>query len=136
VNVQRAIPETVLIYAQENNTMARYTATALGNDTRIRPDHNTLGAYVSTHPMGTKFYGDNLFIATVPLVSNGVTVQMTGDKWLQVSGGWVAITNMGKPICSLVDNGTPPPSTSKPELNITIAADGYQPVQVILKPLA
>jgi GH25 family lysozyme M1 (1,4-beta-N-acetylmuramidase) len=105
--------------------MTKYTATATANDTRLRPDHNVNLTYIDTYPAGTKFNGDVLFTAAPPLVVN----QLAGDQWLQCSvvragvtkSGWVAITHMGKPICSLVENViVPPPVTFAHALDVTL----------------
>jgi len=78
------------------------------------------GITVSSYNKGTLFHGDNLFVASVPLLDpNGATIQKVGDVWLQVTdvngtakSGWVAVIHMGGNITTLKDNGAPPPADS------------------------
>lgn len=127
--VERAVPQAILIYAQEDQMSSyRYDATANGDGTRIRLDHNTAANYVNSYPRGTIFSGDELFVAPTDLSNANGVYQKTGDKWLKIvkingqnpvnSSGqpittpvWVAVLHMGtQQICTLVDNGgTPPP---------------------------
>lgn len=109
----------------------KYTATAISDGTRLRPESNVNKTYLSSHARGTKFDGDVLFTATAPTVPN----QSVGDKWLQVKAingvpftgvGWVAITHLGAPVCTLVENVvTPPPApTGDIQFSATLKADG------------
>jgi hypothetical protein len=101
----------------------RYEAIAIGDKTRLRPNHNTDNTYIQSYPHGTLFHGDYVFEATQELRNaSGVLIQKIGDKWLSVTdvdgvakSGWVTITNMGIPYCTLADSGTtpPPPPPSK-----------------------
>lgn len=119
LHFERPLPQIFLIYAN-GGSMSRYEAIALGDGTRLRPDHNTTGAYLSSWNKGTKFHGDDLFIASVDLKNDaGTVIQKTGDTWLQVTdvsgiskSGWVAISNMGVSICSLTDSNPPAPVPS------------------------
>lgn len=120
--------------------MTKYTATAITDGTRLRPDHNVNQTYIGSYPTGTKFNGDVLFIATAPTVVN----QAVGDTWLQVTDingvpktGWVAIIHLGKPVCTLVENViTPPPVVTLPDMQVVLGDDvTYAKQTVILKAL-
>ena len=118
---ERYLPNIFMIFTTEANTMTRYTAKAINNDTRLRPDHNTAGAAVGSYPAGTIFSGDVLFTAPVALYNGSVKYQEVGDVWLQVTSpavGWVAVTNLGKPITTLTDNGATPPVVKIDSLTI------------------
>jgi len=129
LHFERFLPSALLIYAKDV-TMTRYTATAIGDNTKLRPNHNTLSDFnpVQAFPAKTKFYGDFVWIADA---TNKDASQSIGDIWLQVTSGsssativgWVAIIHQGKPICTLVDSGvTPPPTTgtvSSVEMTLT-----------------
>jgi len=101
----------------------RYTATAISNGTRLRPNHNVNETYIASYSAGTKFDGDVLFIAPDESVPN----QNAGDKWLEVKqvngvakAGWVAVTHLGQPVCTLVENI---PTQNKPaSIDMTLAA--------------
>lgn len=90
----------------------RYEATAKGNGTRLRPDHNVNSTYISSWNEGTVFAGNELYEAP----DNNTPNQAKGDLWLKVEtingqvpavSGWVAIKHMGIVICNLKDNGAP-----------------------------
>jgi hypothetical protein len=130
LHFERPLPQVLLIYPQEL-IMTRYEAIAIGDNTRLRPDHNTLSPYLANYPKGTKFHGDVLFTATEQLKNaDGLVVQMVGDKWLQVvdvngtaKAGWVAIVHKGSLVCTLIDN-QPPVATQLPDtLYIATKAD-------------
>ena len=114
----------------EEIPMTKYTATATANDTRLRPVSNVNQTYIGTYPFGTKFNGDVKYIAPNP---SGVINQLPNDTWIEVieivlpndtkilKSGWVAITHMGKPICSLVENVvTPPPPVPAGDTIVTV----------------
>jgi exopolysaccharide biosynthesis protein len=146
--VERAIPQSILAYAQKESDMSdkRYDATALGDGTRIRLDHNTAANYVNSYPRNTVFSGDEIFTATVQLSNANGVYQKVGDKWLRVelvngqppkdSSGvvltvpvWVALIHMGSAYCTVVDNGTtPPPPTNTVHVVFTADIDGYKPL--------
>lgn len=154
-NVERVLPAVFLIYAEENggNTMPkRYQATAIGNGTRVRPAHNTNNTYINSYPLGTKFNGDVLWTTNVDVygVVNGVNTLLNkaGDSWLEatdvngspitntsgavVASAWVAIVHMGGSICTLVDNGTPPPTTVFPtEVWLSMTENGEKKKYVL-----
>jgi hypothetical protein len=142
---ERPVINHLIVY-EESNTMSQYTASAIGDNTKFRIDHNTNNTAISSHPANTKFHGDVLFIAPLQLKNSaGVVYQEVGDKWLQVTdingvatNGWVAITHMKtQQICALTDNGTTtPPVETLPDLKLTIDAGVKYPVTtVIIKPL-
>lgn len=96
--------------------MTKYTATAIGDGTRLRPDHNTNNTYIGSYSKGTNFHGEQLFVADKNLFSGLNQYQAIGDKWLLVTdingtpkSGWVSVINMGQAICTLVDNSVEPP---------------------------
>jgi GH25 family lysozyme M1 (1,4-beta-N-acetylmuramidase) len=99
--------------------MARYEATALGDNTRLRSTHDTTFAYIGNYPRGTKFHGDEVWTATATTsTSTGTVINQQGDKWLKVTdvsgamaSGWVAIRHKGLDICDLVDSA---PATEPP----------------------
>lgn len=94
--------------------MAKYEAVAIGDNTRLRPDHSTENDYIGNYPRGTKFHGDVVWINPAD-----TGTQIKGDTWLQVidvngtlKKGWVAITHKGFPICTItpaVEVPTEPP---------------------------
>jgi GH25 family lysozyme M1 (1,4-beta-N-acetylmuramidase)/exopolysaccharide biosynthesis protein len=150
--VERAIPQSILAYAQKESDMSdkRYDATALGDGTRIRLDHNTAANYVNSYPRGTVFSGNEIFTATVQLSNANGVYQKVGDKWLRVelvngqppkdSAGavitvpvWVALIHMGSAYCTVVDNGAPTDPTDPPPagaMHVVFTADieGYKPL--------
>jgi GH25 family lysozyme M1 (1,4-beta-N-acetylmuramidase) len=155
--VERAVSQAVLAYFNQNNnggSMAyRYTAKAIGDNTRIRDQHNTAGNVLQSVNANALLEGDVLFTATEQLRNSaGEVYQYVGDKWLEVKTingapftppagkqAWVAITNKGAPICVLTDNGpvNPPvdppvdppvtPPTAK-TVTVTVTETGYTPL--------
>jgi hypothetical protein len=147
--VERAVPQAILVFAQKESNMAyRYKATANGDGTRLRLDHNTLANYVNSYPRGTVFEGDELFVAPTDLSNASGVYQKAGDKWLRVlkvngqdprnSAGvvltqpvWVSVLHMGsQQICSLVDNGATEPPVDPPPSGVetlhVVATQGTQ----------
>ena len=105
---ERAVINHLLLF---EGAPMRYTATAIANNTKTRPNHNTLTDFNPSryHPAGAIFSGDVLWIADA---GNKDASQYVGDTWLQIGASeWVAVTHRGTKICTLVDNGTPPPAT-------------------------
>lgn len=114
---ERAVICALLVYAEGEVSMARYEAVAIADGTRLRPDHNTNNTYINQYPKGTKFHGEELWVAPTDVYGlvNGVNTLLNqkGDKWLKVTDVngvvrtdtvWVAIIHKGQPICTLVDN--------------------------------
>lgn len=104
----------------------RYDATAIADGTRLRPNHNVNDAYIAAYPKGTVFSGDVLWVAP----ADGTNVR-AGDTWLEVQEingapktGWVAITHMGEPICTLIDHGVPPPANGVADMPYTLTFGG------------
>jgi hypothetical protein len=147
--VERAVPQAILVYAQKESTMAfRYEATANGDGTRVRVDHNTASNYLNTYNRGTRFEGDELFVAPSDLSNASGVYQKKGDKWLKIakvngqapvssSGApisqpvWVAVLHMGsQQICTLVDNGATEPPVDPPPSGVetlhVVATQGTQ----------
>lgn len=118
-HVERYLPQILLIYPQEGDNMYSFEAIAIGDNTKLRPNHNTLTdlSPAQVYFAGTKFQGDVLWTATI---DNKDTSQYVGDKWLEVKAingnaltipRWVAVIHRGVPICTLKENST---STSLP----------------------
>ena len=134
---ERAVICGLLVYAEGDVTMARYEGTAIADGTRLRPEHNTNNQYINQYPRGTRFHGDELWVALADVFGlvNGVQtlLNLKGDTWLKVTdiGGvpingaaWVAITHKGLPICTLVDlQPTTPPAATKVH-QVDVYADG------------
>jgi len=148
VHVERFIPQHLLIYAQQESTMADYIEyTATGNRA-IRTSYGVTKpriAQFSDLLVNKKANGEPLMRLTLTASDIPTTGGMVGDVWVHVYtndgiavNGWTALKHNGDTQLTerLVTAPTTPPPTSKPDLNITIAADGYQSVQVTLKPQA
>lgn len=112
-----------------------YSMTPILSGTRMRVDHNTFAAVITSFSMGQLVVGDELWEAP----ADGSEVKK-GDKWLKVISvdganvpvrGWMAYIHKGYPICS---NFTvigdppppppPPPPSQFPEYFILTAPDG------------
>jgi len=113
VRTPRPTVNSLCIWTGESGMATRYEAKAIGDNTKLRPNHNTLSDFnpARAYPMNTKFHGDVLWVADA---TNKDVSQNVGDIWLAVTdvngiamNAWVAITHQGKPICTLVDNGVP-----------------------------
>jgi GH25 family lysozyme M1 (1,4-beta-N-acetylmuramidase) len=112
--------------------MARYEATALGDNTRLRSTHDTTFAYIGNYPRGTKFHGDEVWTATATTsTSTGTIINQQGDEWLRVTdvsgamtSGWVAIKHKGLDICALTDTQPPtePPAEYVADFDVTLTA--------------
>ena len=123
----------------------RYTAVNQFGTVKVRPGHDTLNVPLTGDiPIGTLFNSDiTPFIAPVELKDTlGNTVQMVNDEWLNVTAlnktGWIAIRHMGKTVCTLVDNQTPAPVSTTPDLPVHIELGDNvtyvkQMVDVVLK---
>jgi hypothetical protein len=112
---ERYLPAVFCVMTKKGTPMTmRYEATAKGDNTKLRPNHNTVTDFnpIQSFIAGTKFYGDVLWIADA---INKDSSQYVGDKWLQTDPThWVAIIHRGVEICTLIDHGeTPPPATEK-----------------------
>ena len=79
--------------------------------TRIRQDHNTFAAVLTTVNANVTVTGTEKWTAP----ADGVEVK-AGDIWVKVSyngvTGWMAYIHKGQPICKNLVEATPPPSTS------------------------
>jgi GH25 family lysozyme M1 (1,4-beta-N-acetylmuramidase) len=110
--------------------MYKYTATALADETRLRPAPNVNQTYTGSYPDGTQFFGDVKYIASDPLALNS----FKGDVWIEVKeirpplsapivkAGWVAVVHRSSPVCSLVENAPVP--TTDTQISMTLKADG------------
>jgi lysozyme len=116
-------------------TMARYEATALGDNTRLRSTHDTTWAYIGNYPRGTKFHGDEVWTATATTsTSTGTIINQQGDEWLRVTdvsgalaSGWVAIKHKGLDICTLTETNPPTEPPTEPaeyvaDFDVTLTA--------------
>lgn len=103
-------------------TMPTYEAVAIGDNTRLRPDHSTANPYIGSYPKGTKFHGDVPWVCPENIYdAASLLLQKQGDTWLQVidvngtpKAGWVAITHKGAQVCTItppVTTPTNPPGT-------------------------
>lgn len=144
VHYERKVPQTILV---RNTTMpiTNYESFALTANTRLRPGHDTNNAYDSLWPVGTKFQGDELFIAPMALG----TYQYVGDKWLKVTRindivlptfKWVAIIDKGLVITDFHDYTTPPVVDSFTvdftARDVKVSGDVYEAKGVVLKKVA
>lgn len=102
------------------------------NRMSFRPDHNVNNTRIEVIEPSTIMQGDEEWTAP----ADGVNV-VQGDHWIRIRDiagrsvdGWVAHIHMGKELCSLTDNGTPPP-TGKAQIEIV-----YDPsaVEITLTP--
>ena len=101
--------------------MTQYSMTPINSGTRMRKDHSTFAAVVTSFARGQVVVGDEIWEAP----ADGSEVKK-GDKWLHVTSvdgvnvterGWMAYIHKGTPIC---DNFTeivepPPPTPVFPE---------------------
>lgn len=87
--------------------------TPISNGTRLRKDHNTFSAVITSYDPPAFIQGSELWIA--PADGNEVKAN---DKWLKVthvngdavSAGWMAYIHKGVPICkNLMEQPQPPP---------------------------
>lgn len=94
-----------------------YSMVPKGSGTRLRSDHTTFAAVITSFGTSNLVQGDVLWIA--PADGNEVK---KGDKWLHVTHvddkpvteqGWMAYIHKGEQICinfkDLTGGGTPPP---------------------------
>jgi hypothetical protein len=80
-----------------------YQMTVLGNSTRLRTDHTTYSAVITSYGAGRVVEGIEFWVASV----DGSEVK-AGDKWLRVlrvdgldvTPGWMAYTHKGVPYCA------------------------------------
>ena len=93
--------------------MTTYQMTPIDNGTRLRKDHNTFAAVITSYSKGQLVEGDDLWIA--PADGNEVK---KGDEWLHVTkvdgvsvpGGWMAQIHKGILICDNFKIVTPDPT--------------------------
>ena len=102
--------------------MTTYSMTPILSGTRMRVDHNTFAAVITSFSMGQLVVGDELWEAP----ADGPEVKK-GDKWLKVTSvdgvnvpvrGWMAYIHKTYPICSnfkIIDGEpSPPPPPTEP----------------------
>jgi hypothetical protein len=114
--------------------MPTYEAIAIGDNTRLRPNHSTEDDFIGNYPRGTKFHGDFVWVNPVD-----TTTQMQGDAWLQVvdvngqaKAGWVAITHKGFSICTINPAVPPLEPEPTPAHVVEVLVDGVQVYRVEL----
>ena len=100
-----------------------FEMTTISSGTRIRTDHNTFAALVTSVGAGVVVRGDEVWTA----LSDGSEVK-AGDKWLHVTEagrvGWMAYIHKGNPICrDLIEIGTPPNPPSSTTYTVTLEDD-------------
>lgn len=116
--------------------------TPISSGTRLRKEHNTFAAVITSYNYGQIMEGDELWEA--PADGNEVK---KGDKWLHVvsvdgvavSPGWMAYIHKGLPICfnfktigeDPPPGGDPPPSDLKYPQKFTLIADDGKMVEYI-----
>ena len=99
--------------------MTQYSMTPISNGTRMRTDHTTFAAVITSYGRGQLIVGDEIWEAP----ADGSEVKK-GDIWLHVTSvdgvnitnqGWMAYIHKGYPICSdlkEIEEPTPPPPTT------------------------
>jgi hypothetical protein len=116
--------------------------TPIGSGTRLRADHSTFAAVITSYGRGQLIVGDELWESP----ADGSEVKK-GDKWLHVTSvdginlterGWMAYIHKGAPICEnfkIIEDPTPPPAPVFPESFTLIDPSGakaeYKFVRVI-----
>lgn len=122
--------------------MTRYSMTPINSGTRLRKDHNTFAAVITSYGRGQLVVGDEVWEA--PADGNEVK---KGDKWLYVVSvdgvnlterGWMAHIHKGTPICdnfTVIEEPPPPPGPVFPESFTLVDPSGakaeYKFVRVI-----
>ena len=96
--------------------MTQYSMTPLNSGTRLRTDHTTFAAVITSYGRGQLVVGDQIWEA--PADGNEVK---KGDKWLHVTSvdgvnlteaGWMAYIHKGVAICNnFTEIEEPPPPT-------------------------
>lgn len=101
--------------------MTTYSMTPINSGTRLRTDHTTFAAVITSYGRGQLVVGDEIWEA--PADGNEVK---KGDKWLHVTSvdgvnlterGWMAYIHKGVAICNnfKVIEEPPPPAPVFPE---------------------
>lgn len=106
--------------------MTNYSMTTISGNTRIRQDHNTSAAVLTSVNANVTITGTEKWTA----LTDGYEVK-AGDVWLKVSyngvTGWMAYIHKGQPICkNLVETTTPtePTAPKFPEYFILTDPEG------------
>lgn len=91
--------------------MTVYNMTTISSNTRIRQDHNTSAAILTSVNANVTVTGTEKWTA----LTDGYEVK-AGDIWVKVTynnvTGWMAYIHKGQPICKNLVEATPPSSTS------------------------
>ena len=102
--------------------MTTYSMTPINSGTRMRTDHTTFAAVITSYSRGQLVVGDEIWEAP----ADGSEVKK-GDKWLHVTSvdgvnlterGWMAYIHKGVAICNNfkeIADPTPPPTPVFPE---------------------
>lgn len=105
--------------------MTVYQITTISSNTRIRQDHNTSAAVLTSVNANVTVAGTEKWAAP----ADGVEVK-AGDVWVKVSyngvTGWMAYIHKGQPICKNLVETTPPvdPAPVFPEYFILTDPEG------------
>ena len=119
--------------------MTKYSMTPLNSGTRMRTDHTTFAAVITSYGRGQLVVGDQIWEA--PADGNEVK---KGDKWLHVTSvdgvnlteaGWMAYIHKGVAICNNFTEieEPPPPTPTFPESFILTDPSGAKAEYVFVR---
>ena len=119
--------------------MTKYSMTPLNSGTRMRTDHTTFAAVITSYGRGQLVVGDQIWEA--PADGNEVK---KGDKWLHVTSvdgvnlteaGWMAYIHKGVAICNNCTEieEPPPPTPTFPESFILTDPSGAKAEYVFVR---
>lgn len=116
-------------------TMYRYNAVSPTKAMSLRKDHSTASASITSYPINTVVYGNDLFTAPADLyTSANVLYQKKGDVWLhvlEINGtavdGWMAVIHLGTKLMVLTDTQQ---GQNLVPFTFTISVQGFKPFTV------
>jgi hypothetical protein len=119
--------------------MTKYSMTPLNSGTRMRTDHTTFAAVITSYGRGQLVVGDQIWEA----LADGNEVKK-GDKWLHVTSvdgvnlteaGWMAYIHKGVAICNNFTEieEPPPPTPTFPESFILTDPSGAKAEYVFVR---
>lgn len=120
--------------------MTQYSMTPISSGTRLRADHNTFSAVITSYNRGQLIVGDEIWEAP----ADGSEVRK-GDIWLHVTSvdgvnlterGWMAYIHKGVPICDnfkVIEDPTPPPAPVFPESFTLVDPSGAKAEYVFVR---
>ena len=115
----------------------------ISSGTRLRDNHNTAGAIITSFAQGVTLEGVDVWTADRDYYnSTGIMINMEGDRWLYATkaggvllaqSGWIAITHKGLPICEVladapIDTGDDDPFTHAIMVRKSGAQEIWKPV--------